>query len=535
MGLARSVLVGVVLAVAIAQSACSDDPGNPLRVELDTGVVIGLDKEGVREFVRIPYAAPPVGELRFKPPQPPVSWDEERELITPSDPCPQGVSFAGGGVEDCLFINVWVPENPRTSGKLPVMVWLHGGAFIFGSGSDAYYSGANLAAAQGVIVVNMNYRLGAFGFLAHPALAVEDPAYPSSGNWGIDDQFAALEWVQRNIEAFGGDKTQVTLFGESAGGYSTCVHYVAPRTEGLFRAAISQSGLCTTSVLELTRQEAETAAIGVADTLGCTGTNAQVAACLRTKTVMEFIDATNPIQMGAPPGGPFYQGGPPIVTLPNVDGFVIERSLRETFESGDFAARPLILGATKDEGTLFHTSLFATPVEDETQYREALARRFPADKIDEIVSRYPIASFGTATPANRAIAEVSGDAFFVCPARRTARAVAMKAKTFYYSFQQEPSQAFMPDLGVFHSAEIPFLFATDPRYPLARAGDTGKPTQELLQAFWAEFVTTMDPNHDGAPAWPEYARTTEDHLVIANDPTVGSAYKSALCDFWDGV
>jgi para-nitrobenzyl esterase len=188
MGLARLVLVGV-----LAFAACSDDPGNPLRVELDTGVVIGLGKEGVREFVRIPYAAPPVGELRFKPPQPPASWDEERELITPSDPCPQGVSFAGGGVEDCLFINVWVPENPRTSGKLPVMVWLHGGAFIFGSGSDAYYSGANLAAAQGVIVVNMNYRLGAFGFLAHPALAVEDPAYPSSGNWGIDDQFAALE------------------------------------------------------------------------------------------------------------------------------------------------------------------------------------------------------------------------------------------------------------------------------------------------------------------------------------------------------
>lgn len=519
-----------LLAIALLV-ACSDDPGNPLRVELDTGVVIGLDKDGVREFVRIPYAAPPVGELRFKPPQPVEPWTEERELIIPADPCPQGVSFAGGGVEDCLFVNVWVPENPRTSGKLPVMVWLHGGAFIFGSGSDAYYSGANLAAAQGVIVVNMNYRLGAFGFLAHPAFAAEDPAYPSSGNWGIDDQFAALAWVQRNIEAFGGDKEQVTLFGESAGGYSTCVHYVAPRTEGMFRAAISQSGLCTTSVLELSRAEAESAALDVATTLGCT--SGDVRACLRGKSVMDFIDATNPIQMGAPPGGPFYQGGPPLSTLPNVDGFVIERSLRETFESGAFLSRPLILGATRDEGTLFHTSLFATPVEDEASYREALARRFPANAIDEIVLRYPVAAFPN---ANRAIAEISGDAFFVCPARRTARAVAAKgAPTFYYSFQQEPSQAFMPDLGVFHSAEIPFLFATDPRYPLARAGETGKPTEELLQAYWAELATTMDPNHDGAPAWPRYERATEQHLVIANDPAMGSAYKSALCDFWDGV
>ncbi|MGE0399600.1 MAG: carboxylesterase/lipase family protein [Kofleriaceae bacterium] len=520
-----------LLALVAVISGCGDDPGNPLRVELDTGVVIGLDKEGVREFLRIPYAAAPVGELRFKPPQPPEPWDEERELIMPGDPCPQGVSFAGGGVEDCLFVNVWVPKDPRSSGKLPVMVWLHGGAFIFGSGSDAYYSGANLAAAQGVIVVNMSYRLGAFGFLAHPAFASEDPAYPSSGNWGIDDQFAALEWVQRNIEAFGGDRTKVTLFGESAGGYSACVHYVSPRTEGLFRAAISESGLCTTSVLELSRAEAETAAIGVADALGCTG--ADVAACLRGKTVQEFIDATNPIEMGAPPGGPFYQGGPPLVTLPNVDGFVIERSLRETFESGDFPSRPLILGATRDEGTLFHTSLFATVVADETEYREALARRFPASAIDEIVARYPVASFPN---ANRAIAEISGDAFFVCPARRTARAVAAKgAPTYYYSFQQEPSQAFMPDLGVFHSAEIPFLFATDPRYPLARAGDAGKPTADLLQAYWSQFATTMDPNHDGAPAWPAYERATEQHLVIDNDPTVGSAYKASLCDFWDGV
>jgi para-nitrobenzyl esterase len=275
---------------------CSDDAGNPLRVELDTGVVIGLDLEGTREFLRIPYAEAPLGDLRFKPPQPPIPWSEERELINPGDPCPQALALGGAGVEDCLFVNVWVPKNKP--GKLPVMVWLHGGAFIFGSGSDVYYSGRNLAESQGVIVVNMSYRLGAFGFLAHPAFATEDAAYPSSGNWGIDDQYAGLQWVQRNIEAFGGDPTKVTLFGESAGGYSTCVHYASPRTEGLFRAAISESGLCTTSVLELSRAEAEAAAIGVAEKLGCTG--ADVAGCLRGKAVMDIVDATNPIQMARP-------------------------------------------------------------------------------------------------------------------------------------------------------------------------------------------------------------------------------------------
>lgn len=516
------------LALLAVLVGCSDDPGNPLRVELDTGVVIGLDRDTVIEFMRIPYAAPPVGDLRFKPPQPPEPWSEERELIDLADPCPQGVSFGGAGVEDCLYVNVWVPKGK--SGKLPVMVWLHGGAFIFGSGSDAYYSGKYFAEAQGVIVVNMNYRLGAFGFLAHPAFATEDPAYPSSGNWGIDDQFAAIAWVHRNIAAFGGDPEKVTLFGESAGGYSACVHYVSPRTEGMFRAVISESGLCTTSALELSRADAEAAALDVAAKLGCTGADA--AACMRSKTVQQFVDATNPIMMGAPPGGPFYQAGPTLPTLPNVDGFVIEKSLRETFESGEFPARPLILGATRDEGTLFHTSLFATLVENETQYREALARRFPASRVEEIVQRYPIASFPN---ANRALAEVTGDAFFVCPARRTARAVAMKAPTYYYSFQQEPSQAFMPDLGVFHSAEIPFLFGTDPRYPLARAGDTGKPTADALQGYWVRFAEKMDPNGDGAPAWPLYERATEQHLVIDNDPSVGSAYKSALCDFWDGV
>ena len=207
--------------------------------------------------------------------------------------------------------------------------------------------------------------------------------------------------------------------------------------------------------------------------------------------------------------------------------------LRETFASGEFPKRPLIIGANRDEGTLFHTSLFATPVTDEAEYRAALARRFPASAIDDIVQRYPLSAFPT---ANRAIAEVSGDAFFVCPSRRTARAVAAAgAPTYYYNFQREPSQAFMPDLGVFHSAEIPFLFGTDPRYPLARAGEAGQPTADALQGYWTRFAKTRDPNGDDATAWPAYTRASDEHLVIDNAPSVSSGYKTALCDYWDSI
>ncbi len=513
-----------LLALAVLV-ACGDDP-DELRVQIDTGVIHGRLDGNARAFLGIPYAAPPVGELRWKPPQPALPLSGVFDAIETGVQCPQTFSLSGpGGSEDCLFVNVWAP---RGESGAPVVVWLHGGAFIFGSGGDSYYDGAFLAETYKIVVVTVNYRLGALGFFAHPALTAEDPAYPSSGNYGLDDQHAALEWVQRNISAFGGDPAKVTLFGESAGGFSTCAHYVSPRSAGLFRAAIAESGLCASSVREPTLAEAEATGAMIATELGCVGTGA--AACLRAKTADELLAATDvPLPADQLPGGPFYTGGGnALSTLPNVDGFSLPTTLRDAFAAGAFEPRPLIVGTVHDEGTLFHSVFFAKEVADETEYRAALERRFGTANVDAIIARYPVASFAT---ANRALAEVTGDAFFACPARRTARgAAAAGAPVYYYSFDHALEQPFLADLGVFHSSEIPFLFESDPRFPLGRVG-SAQDVADTIQGYWVRFAETMDPNGDGATSWPTY--DGDSHLSIDTTSVAGTGLRAAACDFWD--
>lgn len=513
---------------AIVAISCGGDP-DELEIRIDTGVIHGKLDGDARAFLGVPYAAPPVGELRFKPPQPALPLAGTYDAIQTGVQCPQSFSLSGpGGSEDCLFVNVWTPHGKR---DLPVMVWLHGGAFIFGSGGDAYYNGAFLATTYDVVIVTVNYRLGAFGFLAHPELTAEDPAYPSSGNWGLDDQLAALEWVQRNISAFGGDPDQVTLFGESAGGFSTCAHYVSARGAGLFRAAISESGLCASTVREPTLAEAEAAGLTVASKLGCDGAGA--AACMRDKSVDELLDATAIDPRTALPGGPFYEGGFLLSTLPNVDGFVVPQTLIDAFAEGNFEPRPLILGSNRDEGTLFHSVFFAAEVEDEIAYRAALERRFGLANVDAIIARYPVASFPS---ANRALAEVTGDAFFACPARRTARgAAAVGGPVYFYSFERSLEQPFLANLGVFHSSEIPFLFQSDPKFPLGRVGG-GQAVADTLQGYWTRFAHTLDPNAGSdAVAWPTYDTAGDRHLAIDLTTVEGTGLRQAACDFWDGL
>jgi para-nitrobenzyl esterase len=529
----RPLLAGAALCLA----ACGDDDkGDPLDVEIDTGVLHGIELGRTRAFLGVPYAAPPVGPDRWRPPQPAVPWDGVREAISVGIQCPQGLSISGpGGDEDCLFINVWTPTSPGDDGLVPVMVWLHGGAFVFGSGGDKYYSGQHLAETYGVVIVTLSYRLGALGFLAHPALAAEDPAYPASGNYGLDDQHAALGWVQRNIAQFGGDPGNVLLFGESAGGYSTCAHYVSPRSAGLFARAIVESGLCTSPVLEATRAEAEATGTQVAQDLGCPVTGPEAVACMRAKPVDALLAATAlPPMQSQPPGGPLYldAGASLLATRPSVDGFVVQRPMRDAFLTGGFAPRPLIVGTTRDEGTLFHSPLFANEVTTDAEYRAALGRRFGQSNVAGIVARYPVSAFGS---PNRALAEVSGDAFFVCPARQTARtAAAGGAPVYLYSFEQLPELPILDGLGVFHSAEIPFVFGTDPAYPLGRAGEGGAATAAALQAMWTQFAATGDPNGTG-PEWPAFDRAGGRHLVIGPTIAAGSGHKAAVCDFWDSL
>ncbi|MDB4956485.1 MAG: putative carboxylesterase [Myxococcales bacterium] len=499
--------------------ACGGTDAGGLDIQIDSGVVHGKQVGAVRKFFGIPYAAPPVGVNRWKSPQPVAPWSTPLDTLSTANVCPQVNPFgAGGGDEDCLYLNVF---TPATVSDAPVMFWLHGGAFAFGSGSEVYYDGAKLADKFGVVVVTINYRLGAFGSFSHPDLPAD-----ASGNFGIEDQLAALQWVQRNIAAFGGDPAKVTLFGESAGGFSACLHYLSPNTHGLFRYVISESGLCTAGY-ERTKAQAIADSMTIAAKLGCT-TN--VESCLRSKTTDELTAAVTPLPVAMqPPGGPLYL--PSVISpSPFIDGVVLASDMRSAFATGGFEHRPLILGTNHDEGTLFHSVILANPVTDDTQYRAALGRHFGTANVDAIVAHYPVSSFAS---ANAALAAVTGDAQFVCPARRAARgAVAAGSPVYRYTFDRGFENPLITDGGVVHSGEIPFVFGND-NFLLGQMGPTGLPVSEAVQGYWTRFAETGDPNGAGAVTWPR--ADGDQHLVIDLTTAPGSGLKTALCDFWDSI
>jgi para-nitrobenzyl esterase len=517
-------LLAVVCVAALAACTSSDE----LRVTIDTGVLHGARTGAIRHFFGIPYAAPPIGANRWRVPQPAATWTGTRDALQVGSECPQ--SFLGSADdEDCLFVNVWTPPGAR---DLPVMVWLHGGGFIFGSGGDKWYDGG-LLAARGVVVVTLNYRLGALGFMAHAALDADDPAYPTSGNYGLEDQRAALAWVQRNIAAFGGDPHRVTLFGESAGGFSTCVHYLSSRTQGLFDAAIVESGLCGADLMAPSHATASAQGAALAEKLGCSGNDATTLACMRATGVDEILSATAlPPLMGQMPGGQFYQSEFLPANLPNIDGFVIAQALRPAFAAGNYDPRPLIVGTNKDEGSEFLSSLYALTIDDETAMRAALAIRFGAANVDAIVARYPVASFAS---ANDALAAVTTDAFFVCPARQVARAAsAHGASVFRYSFEHPIDNPFEAGLGVFHGSEVPFVFGNDD-FPLGSIGASGAPLSQQMQAYWTALAVAHDPNGGASPAWPAYDGGADPYLLLDVPIAPAAGLKAALCDFWDAL
>ncbi len=507
--------------LAIVLLACGgEDAADPLAVDTTSGPIRGFRQGDSRAWLGLPYAAPPVGALRWRPPAAAPTWTEVREAAAVGPQCPQDFGFSsGGGGEDCLYLNVWAPAEPPAA-PAAVMVWFHGGAFIFGSGGDPYYRGEALAARHGVIVVTVNYRLGPLGFLAHPAI--------EGGNFGIADQVAALEWVRDNIAGFGGDPARVTVWGESAGGYSACVHYLSPRSRGLFSAVISQSGLCDGDGLrERTAAEARADGVTFATAAGCPGEGPDALACLRAMDAFALVEAggTPPIAEQLP-GGLYFQGDDPARWRPFIDGEHMPVSMHEALSSLEAPPLPLLLGTNRDEGTFFVWSVIARAVADETEYRDALIRRFGADDVDDIVALYPVASYRS---ANLALADVAGDAFFVCPARRTARlASASGAPVFLYAFEREPENGLIADGGVFHAAEIPFVFGID-EFPLGKVGAAGKPVSDTMMAMWTRFATERVPD----ASWPAFTAASDQHLRIDLSTASGSGHKAAKCDYWD--
>jgi para-nitrobenzyl esterase len=520
-------LLGLLLGCASASP--ESDRKSATDVITETGVVRGESVEGVRSWLGIPYAAPPIGANRFRAPQPPAKWSTPRDAKTFGAACPQVNTMTGSyraGEEDCLTLNVWSPD-PAPAQPLPVMVWIHGGAFLLGSSAQDLYNGAALARQQRVVVVSMNYRLGPLGYLAHSALGKEDPAN-GTGNYGLLDQRAALRWVRTNIRAFGGDDKNITVFGESAGGMSVASHLVSPGSAGLFERAIVQSGTLALGVNLYTVPEAERQAIALGKALGC---GEPLIECLRSKPFENVVDALKNPTTG--PGGIFQGVLSTAMWLPVVDGVFMPKQLSELYAAGAIAARvPTMLGSNLNEGTLFHSGLLGDrPITDTAAFEASLTKLLGDENGKKALMLYPLEG----KQPNEVIAQAESDALFACPTRRAARAlVKAGVATFRYHFVRKPDNGIAAAFGATHGADIPFMFGNDDS-TLGGVSDAGMPLREAMMRYWSRFAATGDPN--GAPdlTWPRYDAASDPFLTLDTPLRAGTQLLADKCAFWDSV
>ena len=491
-------------------------------VQTSLGPVESTDDGSACSFLGIPYAAPPIGANRWRPPQPATPWTAPRESVAGSS-CPQ-LPFPFFGAtssdEDCLYLNVFVP-NPPPAKPAPVMVFVHGGGFIVGAGSSPLYDGANLATASGAIVVTFNYRLGPFGFLSNAALRGEDPSHPSAGNYGIEDQIAALEWVQANAASFGGDPHQVTIFGESAGGSSMFLHLVSPKSEGLFARVIVESGWAPYGSPARSTSAADQEGTAFATALGCTD-DASLMACLRGKSVSDVLNAL-PTKLDG------FQSRQGADWIPVVDGDVFPDDPMKLFASGAFAKVPVLLGNNTNEGSIFLNG--NTTIVDDASYLAFEEVQYPGHGA-EVVAKYPPSAY----PGS--YLEAAGAAFtdgsLLCPTRRIARAiVAAGAQAYRYRFAHPLANFLIPNLGAFHASELLFVFGN----PLGgtRLTDDETPLSQTMMGYWGSFATTGDPNGNGRTPWPAYEATHETEMILDLTQSTEDQYKREACDFWDGI
>jgi para-nitrobenzyl esterase len=508
----RLPLPGRTAGTAPAQDDCTTDvrPAPGVAVT-DRGAVRGVPDGATYAFQGVPYAAPPVGALRFRPPAAAACWDGERPATAFGPPCPQP---AGGGVtgeEDCLYLNVWTPAAVTGDAPLPVMVFIHGGGNVQGSPAQPVYNGRALA-EHGAVVVTVSYRLGALGFLTHPALAAES-AQGVSGNYGLLDQIAALRWVQRNIGAFGGDPGRVLIFGESAGGVNVCALLAAPAAAGLFHRAVIQSGGCPAP----TRTAAERIGARVAAATGC-ATAADVAACLRALPAADLVTAV-PVDVGAVRLVPPEFG-------PHVDGVVLPAAPLEAVRAGRHNRVPLIVGANADE-----TSQMVGRIATEDEYRAAVYALLGQSLGELVLVRYPVAEHGT--PRGAFIAATS-DARFICPARVVARTVAdAQPEPVYRYFFTHALEGPARALGAFHGLELAFVFGTLGTTSGYRPSDAERALAEALIGYWTRFAAAGDPNGAGAVPWPAYDPATDPYLQLDTPIAAGMGVRTAHCDFWE--
>jgi para-nitrobenzyl esterase len=474
------------------------------------GWVEGAAEEETCQYLGVPYAKPPSGALRFSAPEPAAGWPGVRRATTFGAACMQtlDLSFADAQSEDCLFVNVWTP-NARPAQPLPVMVFIYGGGFS--GGATNTYSGIGLSRKGPVVVVSMNYRVGALGFFAHPELDGQRSDKPS-GSDGIRDQQLALRWVRDNIASFGGDPQNVTVFGESAGSSSVCVHLVSPGSRKLARRFIMESGVCTRGVANgiepVRREQTYTRAQQMAADL-CPGST-EVISCLRGLPADQLM-------AWSPPAAPEGSGAPGIGWVPVIEGpgGVLPEHPDALIARGDFNHGEVLVGTNKNEYGLFNPLPFYSREE-----LQAMVEAQYGARAGEIMALYaPSAD----SDGYQALVTLMTDVMFRCPSRGLARMLQKQGGTVYlYSFEQGSA---------WHSEEMAYVFGYE--YLVLTVLPPAESLVDAMQRYWTNFAYRGDPNGDGLTMWPRYDLAGDRHMTLVDPPVAGSAHARATCDFWD--
>lgn len=468
-------------------------------VEIEGGKVQGFVENGLTIFKGIPFAAPPVGDLRWKPPQPVQSWNGVLKADKFGLPCPQ-VSYSATRQEyseDCLYLNVWTPAKSSRE-KLPVMVWIHGGGFALGATSTPLYNGENLA-QMGVVLVSIAYRVGPLGFMTYPELSAETENN-ISGNYGLFDMIAGLKWVKNNIHAFGGDPDKVTIFGESAGGIAVSMLCASPLGKGLFSGAISQSGGNFGPVFMDSRRD------GIQHLKGAEKTGVEFMKRMGVNSIAE-LRKVNPQKWADDPLS--QMGG----FWPVVDNYVILGDQYKLYESGNYNDVNVIIGTNSDEG-----SMFVGPSEPE-EYKKGIRKRF-GPFANRILEEYPA---NTKEETFTSAADIFRETVFAWPSWAWARLQSNtgQSKVFFYYFDQQQSVSPFSSIkpgGAGHGAELSYIFG---HLDENQYSEKDFKLSEIMMKYWTNFAKNGDPNGEGLPVWQKFSEKNPVVMYLNHNPVPG--------------
>jgi para-nitrobenzyl esterase len=501
----RLLVTAAVVGVAIA-AARAAAPSSPLeRVKVEGGELQGTVEDGLTIFRGIPYAAPPVGALRWRAPQPAGKWEGVRAATEYGRACMQinaAIANLPAPSEDCLFVNVWTPAT-RASERLPVMVWIHGGGFTAGTPAEQLYHGEWLA-RKGVVVVSVGYRLGVFGFLAHPQLSAESEHHVS-GNYGLLDTIAGLRWVQKNIAAFGGDPSKVTVFGESAGAIAVSQLAASPLAKGLFRAAISESGGSFGPVRAGGGPGENMRPLNAAEQEGADWARSAGATSIAELRAIaaDTLMASAQRQRG--------------VSWPITDGWVIPDDQYRLYEAGRYNDVPVLIGYNSDEG-----ASFGAPA-SQSAYVESVRQRY-GQYADKLLAAYP----GGESPLQKKTArDLTRDTTFGWHTWTWARLQNKtgRSKAFVYYFDEHPdypADSPRAGFGAAHASELPYVFRQLREHNRPPATPKDETMSDMLRSYWTNFAKTGDPNGASLPQWPAFTNAAPRMLYISSGNTKAS-------------